>query len=339
MLKKVLVFFFILGCADSQNKVSLSNTIALIVDGNFDDRGFNEGSSKAIDQIKEEFDVKIIKKESKVSDYLADMGGLEEAGSSLTWGIGFKFTDVFLQKSIENSNANYAVIEGSYAKDFNLPKNLVNVKFRSEEGAFLAGYLAAKISKTGKIGFLGGMDGEVVNAFRYGYEAGAKYANTNIELNSQYIGTFSDLTLGRSMASKMYASGVDILFAAAGLSGLGAIEIAKELGDEHYIIGVDQDQSYLAPKNVIISYVKRIDVVILDLTKAYLEFGKWNGGNQLEFGFKDGVFDLIFNKLINTDLMTDYDGFAEIKDKMIKNEIEVPKDKKSYDAFIINYVK
>ncbi|ATQ14831.1 BMP family protein [Borrelia miyamotoi] len=338
MLRNVVLFFFILGCVGSQNKVSPSDTISLIVDGTFDDRGFNESSSKAMDKIKEEFEVKMIKKESRVSDYLADMGGLEEAGSRLIWGIGFKFTDTFLQKSIENSDINYAVIEGAYANDVELPKNLVNVKFRSEEGAFLAGYLAAKISKTGKIGFLGGMDVAVVNAFRYGYESGAKYANKNIELNSQYVGTFSDLSFGRSIASKMYASGVDIVFSAAGLSGLGAIEVAKELGDGHYIIGVDQDQSYLAPENIIISYVKRIDAVILDLTRAYLEFGKWNGGKELEFGLRDGVLDLLFNKLINLDLMSDYDGFSEVKNKIINNEIEVPRDKKSYDAFIVSLI-
>ncbi|WP_025406472.1 BMP family lipoprotein [Borrelia hermsii] len=334
MLKKIILFFLIVGCSGPQNKTALSNTISVIVDGTFDDRGFNENSSKAMTQLKEKAGVNIIQKESKASDYLSDIGGLEESGSSLIWGVGFKLTDTFLQKSLENPDVNYGIIEGSYGEGVELPKNLVNVNFRSEEGSFLAGYLAAKMSKTGKIGFLGGIEGVVLNAFRYGYEAGAKYANKDIELNSQYVGSFSDLSLGRSMASKMYDSGIDIIFTAAGLSGLGAIEVAKELGAGHYIIGVDQDQSYLAPDNILVSYVKRIDVVMLDLTSSYLEIGKWNGGHSLEFGLKDGAVDLVFNKSIN--LIKDYDFLSEIKDKIINNEIEVPKDKRSYDNFIVN---
>ncbi|UPA16246.1 BMP family ABC transporter substrate-binding protein [Borrelia coriaceae] len=335
MLRKVVLFFFILGCSGPQDKASLSGTVSVIVDGTFDDRGFNELSSKAMTQIKEELKVNVIQKESKVADYLADIGGLEEGGSGLIWGVGFKFTDTFLQKALENPNVHYGIIEGAYAESVELPKNLVNVNFRSEEGAFLVGYLAAKTSKTGKIGFLGGMEGIVFDAFRYGYEAGAKYANKDIELNSQYVGTFSDLSLGYLMASKMYASGVDIIFAAAGLSGLGAIEIAKELGAGYYIIGVDQDQSYLAPDNMLLSYIKRVDLVMLDLTRSYLSLGKWNAHN-LEFGLKDGALDLIFNRSINLDLIKGYDFISEIKNKIIGNEIKVPKDEKSYNDFVVN---
>ncbi|AWG42764.1 BMP family ABC transporter substrate-binding protein [Candidatus Borreliella tachyglossi] len=339
MLKKIVLLFLCLGCSSPQNEVSLSSTISVIVDGVFDDRGFNESSSKALKQLEREFGVNIIEKESKASDYLGDIGTLEDGGSSLIWGLGFKFTDVFLQKARENSDVNYAIIEGSYAEDSELPKNLVNVNFRSEEGAFLAGYIAAKTSKTGKIGFLGGIEGVVINSFRYGYEAGAKYANRDIKLNSQYVGTFTDLSLGRSIARKMYTDGVDIIFAAAGLSGLGAIEVAKELGGGHYVIGVDQDQSYLAPENVLVSYVKRVDIVIFDLTRSYLDHGKWHGGDSLEFGLKDGALDLIFNKLINLDLTESYDGLLEARNKIINHEIKVPKDEVSYNAFISKLIK
>ncbi|APR64851.1 BMP family protein [Borrelia anserina] len=337
MLKKVVLCILIVGCSGSQDQASLSKTVSLIVDGTFDDRGFNESCFKATSQIREDFKVNIIQKESKVSDYVADIGGMEESGSSLIWGVGFKFTDIFLQKSLENSNVNYGIVEGSYSGDVKLPDNLVNVNFRSEEGAFLAGYIAAKTSKTGKIGFLGGMDGVVINSFRYGYEAGAKYANKDIELNSQYVGTFSDLSLGRSIASKMYASGVDIIFAAAGLSGLGAIEAAKELGAGYYIIGVDQDQSYLAPDNVLMSVIKNVGSYLYEITKDYLDTNNFDGGKVLNLGLKDGALDLIFNnQLVNMDLIKDYDSLSEIKDKIIGDEIEVPKDEKSYNAFVVS---
>ncbi|UGQ17180.1 BMP family protein [Borrelia sp. RT1S] len=338
MLRKVILLFLCLGCSNPQNEAGIPGTISVIVDGIFDDKGFNESSSKAMKQLEREFGVNIIEKESKVSDYLGDIGGLEDGGSSLIWGLGFKFTDVFLQKARENANVNYAIVEGSYSEDVQLPKNLMNVSFRSEEGAFLVGYIAAKASQTGKIGFLGGIEGEVINSFRFGYEAGAKYANSEINMNAQYVGTFTDLSLGRSMASKMYSDGVDIIFTAAGLSGLGAIEVAKEMGEGYFVIGVDQDQAYLAPDNILLSYVKRVDVVMFDITRSYLDIGKWNGGDRLEFGLKDGALDLIFNKLINLNLEEGYESLLKVKNKIINNEIKVPRDESAYNIFISKLV-
>ncbi|WKC57941.1 BMP family protein [Borrelia sp. P9F1] len=339
MLRKVILLFLCLGCSSPQDEAGGGpSTISVIVDGIFDDKGFNESSSKAMKQLEREFGVNVIEKESKASDYLGDIGGLEDGGSSLIWGLGFKFTDVFLQKARENTNVNYAIVEGSYAEDVELPKNLMNVSFRPEEGAFLVGYIAAKTTKTGKIGFLGGIEGEVINSFRFGYDAGAKYANNEIKINTQYVGTFTDLSLGRSMASKMYGDGVDIVFTAAGLSGLGAIEVAKEMGEGYYVIGVDQDQSSLAPDNILLSYVKRVDVVIFDMTRSYLDTGKWNGGERLEFGLKDGALDLIFNKLISLNLEKGYEGLLEVKNKIINNEIKVPRNETEYDTFISKLV-
>ncbi|UER67561.1 BMP family protein [Borrelia sp. BU AG58] len=338
MLKKLVLLFLCLGCSNPKNEAVVPSTVSVIVDGIFDDKGFNESSSNAMKQLEREFGVNIIEKESRASDYLGDIGGLEDGGSSLIWGLGFKFTDVFLQKARENANVNYAIVEGSYVEDIELPENLVSVNFRSEEGAFLVGYIAAKTSRTGRIGFLGGIEGEVINSFRFGYEAGAKYANKLIDVNVQYVGTFTDLSLGRSIASKMYNDGIDIIFTAAGLSGLGAIEVAKEMGEGYYVIGVDQDQSYLAPDNVLLSYVKRVDVVMLDMTRSYLEIGKWSDRNRMEFGLKDGALDLIFNKSINLNLEEDYDILLEVKNRIVSGEIEVPRNETSYNTFIAKLV-
>ena len=107
---------------------------------------------------------------------------------------------------------------------------------------------------------------------------------------------------------------------------MGAIEVAKEMGEGYYVIGVDQDQSYLAPSNILVSYVKRVDVVIFDLTRSYLDIGEWNGGNSLEFGLKDGALDLIFNKLINLDLKEGYESLVEVKNRIVNNEIKVPRN-------------
>ncbi|WPM05929.1 nucleoside ABC transporter substrate-binding protein BmpD [Borreliella sinica] len=337
MLKKVyyfLFFLFIVSCYDSDDGKPRSKTISLIVEGAFDDKGFNESSSKAIRKLKADFNVNIIEKSSTGNSYLGDIANLEDSNSSLIWGVGFRLSDALLQRASENVSVSYAIIEGIY-NEIQIPRNLLNINFRSEEVAFLAGYFASKASKTGKIGFIGGVRGKILESFMYGYEAGAKYANSNIKVVSQYIGTFGDFGLGRSTASNMYRDGVDIIFAAAGLSGIGVIEAAKELGPDHYIIGVDQDQSYLAPNNVLVSAIKKVDSLMHSLTKKYLETGVWDGGKTILFGLKEDGLGLVLNENLKSNYSEIYNKSLNIGQSIMNGIIRVPYDKISYDNFVL----
>ncbi|WKC88058.1 nucleoside ABC transporter substrate-binding protein BmpD [Borreliella japonica] len=337
MLKKVycfLIFLFIVACSSSDDGKPKSKTVSLMVDGAFDDKGFNESSSKAIRKLKADFNVNIIEKASTGNSYLGDVTNLEDGNSNLIWGVGFRLSDILLQRASENVSINYAIMEGVY-NEIQIPKNLLNINFRSEEAAFLAGYFASKASKTGKIGFIGGVRGKVLESFMYGYEAGAKYANSNIKVVSQYVGTFGDFGLGRSTASNMYRDGVDIIFAAAGLSGIGVIEAAKELGPDHYIIGVDQDQSHLAPNNVIVSAVKKVDSLIYSLTKKYLETGIWDGGKTMLLGLKEDGLGLVLNENLKLNYSEIYNKSLKIGQNIMNGIIRVPYDKVSYDNFVL----
>ncbi|AAU07238.1 MULTISPECIES: nucleoside ABC transporter substrate-binding protein BmpD [Borreliella] len=337
MLNKVycfIVFLFIIACSGSDDVKLESKTVSLIVDGAFDDKGFNESSSKAIRKLKTDFNINIIEKASTGNSHLGDIATLEDGNSNLIWGIGFRLSDVLLQRASENISINYAIMEGVY-NEIQMPKNLLNISFRSEEVAFLAGYFASKTSKTGKIGFIGGVKGKVLESFMYGYEAGAKYANSTIKVISQYVGTFGDFGLGRSTASNMYRDGVDIVFAAAGLSGIGVIEAAKELGPDHYIIGVDQDQSYLAPNNVLVSAVKKVDSLMYSLTKKYLETGIWDGGKNIFFGLKEDGLGLVLNENLKSNYSEIYNKSLEIGQSIMEGIIKVPYDKASYDNFVL----
>lgn len=338
MLKKVycfLIFLFFIACSGSNDGKSESKTVSLMVDGAFDDKGFNESSSNAMKKLKADFNINIIEKSSTGNSYLGDIANLEDGNSSLIWGVGFRLSDILLQRASENVSINYAIMEGVYNDEIQMPKNLLNINFKSEEVAFLAGYFASKSSKTGKIGFIGGVKGEVLESFMYGYEAGAKYANSNIKVVSQYVGTFGDFGLGRSTASNMYRDGIDIIFAAAGLSGIGVIEAAKELGPDHYIIGVDQDQSYLAPNNVLISAVKKVDSLMYSLTKKYLETGVWDGGKTMLFGLKEDGLGLVLNENLKLDYSEIYDKSLKIGQSIMNGIIRVPYDKASYDNFVL----
>ncbi len=337
MLNKVycfIIFLFIIACSGSDDVKLESKTVSLIVDGAFDDKGFNESSSKAIRKLKTDFNINIIEKASTGNSHLGDIATLEDGNSNLIWGIGFRLSDVLLQRASENVSINYAIMEGVY-NEIQMPKNLLNISFRSEEVAFLAGYFASKASKTGKIGFIGGVKGKVLESFMYGYEAGAKYANSTIKVISQYVGTFGDFGLGRSTASNMYRDGVDIIFAAAGLSGIGVIEAAKELGPDHYIIGVDQDQSYLAPNNVLVSAVKKVDSLMYGLTKKYLETGIWDGGKNIFFGLKEDGLGLVLNENLKSNYSEIYNKSLEIGQSIMEGIIKVPYDKASYDNFVL----
>ncbi|QMU99164.1 BMP family ABC transporter substrate-binding protein [Borrelia sp. A-FGy1] len=331
----LILFTFFLSCSNSNN-VGVFSKISMLIDGHFDDKSFNESAWRGAKKLGEDFDMEVVLKESTSNSYLADIEALKDNGSNFIWLIGYKLSNVSIGVALENPEVRYAIIDPAYEDDVVLPKNLAAITFRTEEAAFLVGYIAAKTSKTRKIGFLGGIDGLIVNSFRYGYEAGAKYANKDINIRSGYIGSFSDTKTGRSMASKMYSDGIDVIYHAAGLGGLGAIEVAKEMGEGYYIIGVDQDQSFLAPDNIITSSIKDIGQVVHILTAHYLKTNTFEGGRVLSYGLKEGFVSFVKNpKMIPFKLEQELD---DISDKIINGEIIVPSNEKEYKDFLIEFL-
>jgi basic membrane protein A len=136
--------------------------------------------------------------------------------------------------------------------------NVTSMTFKSEEGSFMAGALAAMQSKTKKIGFLGGIDVPLIRIFEVGYAAGAREVDPSVEVLVKYVGDFNDVASGNELAAIMFNQGADIIYAAAGKSGLGAIQqVRGRPGD--YIIGVDSDQDALAPGKILTSVLKRVD--------------------------------------------------------------------------------
>ncbi|AFU74676.1 basic membrane protein A [Borreliella afzelii HLJ01] len=339
MNKLLLLILFegviFLSCSGKSGLESGIPKVSLVIDGTFDDKSFNESALNGVKKLKEEFEIELVLKESSTNSYLSDLEGLKDAGSNLIWLIGYKFSDVAKAVSLQNSEMKYAIIDPVYSNE-PIPSNLVGMTFRAQEGAFLTGYIAAKVSKTGKIGFLGGIEGDIVDAFRYGYEAGAKYANKDIKIFSQYIGSFSDLEAGRSVATKMYSDGIDIIHHAAGLGGIGAIEVAKELGSGHYIIGVDEDQSYLAPNNVITSSTKDVGRSLYLFTSNYLKTNTFDGGKLINYGLKEGVVGFVRNpKMIPFEVEKEIDSLSS---KIINKEVIVPYNKESYEKFLKEFI-
>ena len=168
--------------------------------------------------------------------------------------------------------------------------NVQSLIFREHEGSFLVGMAAAMASKTGKIGFVGGMDIPLIRKFALGYVEGARYVNPDIEIYQNMTGTtpaaWNDPTRGGELARSQFDRGADVVYAAAGGTGIGVYQAARDAGK--LAIGVDSNQNYLHPGTMLTSMVKRVDVAVYEAFKSARD-GSWKGGVQILGLAEDGV--------------------------------------------------
>lgn len=303
--------------------------VGMVTDvGGVNDQSFNQSAWEGLQKAKKELGIKASYLESKQdADYPANLETLYDAQNDLIWGIGFKMADIILKAAKQNPKQKYAIIDYSFGDK--TPPNVVGVMFKAEEGAFLAGFIAAKMSKSNSIGFIGGMSVPIIHAFQYGYKAGAKYANKNVNILEQYSESFTDAAKGKAIANQMISKNADVVFHAAGAVGDGVIEAVKE--KNKMAVGVDRDQNYLAPKNVITSSMKRVDNAIFQVVYD-LKNGVFHGGITQNFGLHDGAVDIAPTtaKMIPASLLSEV---MELKKKIASGKIKVPADIKSYIAF------
>lgn len=206
--------------------------------------------------------------------------------------------------------------------------NLMSIVYTQNEGSFLAGYIAAKLSKTGKVGAVGGDNSDTINDFLVGYEAGAKYANPDAEVMTQYALSFEDPAKGKECALALYSSGCDIVYQVAGKTGEGVFEAAAETGN--LAIGVDGDQRYINPDLIICSMIKSVGDSIYDVV-ADVD-GKFQPGQIWMADMASGYIDLVYGdetnpEFANWPVLVSDDLKAEVEDlkaKIISHEIEVP---------------
>ena len=168
--------------------------------------------------------------------------------------------------------------------------NVQSVIFKEHEGSFLVGMAAAMASQTGKVGFVGGMDIPLIRKFALGYVEGAKHVNPDIDIYQNMTGTtpsaWNDPTKGGELARSQFDRGADVVYAAAGGTGIGVYQAAKDAGK--LAIGVDSNQNYLHPGTMLTSMIKRVDVAVYESFKA-AKAGTWQGGIQILGLAEDGV--------------------------------------------------
>ena len=237
---------------------------AMVTDvGGLGDESFNDAAYKGLKEAEEELDFEITVVESKkMDDYEPNLRSLGDQDTDISWAIGFLLTDAVDTVASEYPELKFGLIDSVVEQP-----NVASVTFKEEEGSFLLGVIAAKMSETGTVGFVGGMEVPVIEHFDVGFHAGVIAANPDIKVLRGYSGKFDDPAKGKEVALAQFNQGADIIFHASGACGLGVIEAAKEQGDGYWAMGVDSCQHHLAPENVMSCMMKRVDVAVFDVTK------------------------------------------------------------------------
>ena len=303
--------------------------VAMVTDvGGVNDQSFNQSAWEGLQRTQKDFGINVAYKESKQdADYAPNMETLTDAEYNLIWGIGFLMGDAIKETAQINPDQKYAIIDFSYGDK--TPKNVIGVVFQEEQPSFLVGYIAGKLTKTNKVGFVGGIKFSLIEKFEYGYMTGVKLANPKCEILSQYAESFTDAAKGKAITNNMYQQGADIVFHASGGVGDGVIEAAKEKGK--WAIGVDKDQNFLAPDNVLTSAMKRVDNAIYDVVRR-LKDGQWKGGDTVVYNLSNEGVGIAptSGKHVPASILKEVDQLiARIK----KGEIVVPATKDEFDKF------
>lgn len=290
------------------------------------DKSFNDAAAEGLDKAKTELGVtaKDLSPQQE-ADRKENLALLADESYNPIIGVGFAFADPMTEIAAANPDTTFAIIDSVVDAP-----NVRSLVFAEEQGSFLVGAAAAMKSKTGTIGFIGGVEIDLIKKFEAGYVAGAKEVNPDIKVDVKYISPAGDFSgfgapdKAKEIAKSMYEGGADVIFHAAGGSGAGLFEAAVDAGEGKWAIGVDSDQYQNASadqqKHILTSMLKRVDVAVFDTIKAFSD-GDTAGG-------KTDVFDLSVDGVgysTSGGYVDDIkDKLDELKQKIIDGDIKVP---------------
>ena len=231
------------------------------------DKSFNEAAYNGMEKWKKETGKQYLEFEiANESQREQALRRMAEKGASPIIAMSFSMVSSVEKVAKEFPKLNFAIIDD----EVKLP-NVQSLVFKEHEGSFLVGAMAAMASKTGKVGFVGGMDIPLIRRFQCGYEQGAKWANPKAEVFANMTGTtgaaWNDPARGGELAKAQFAKGADVVFAAAGGTGIGVYQAAKDGGK--LAIGVDSNQNHIQPGTMLTSMLKRVDVAVYNVAKGH----------------------------------------------------------------------
>ncbi len=316
------------GDTSSANDSGSSLKVAYVTPGATGDNGFCDSVSNGLKRIEEDFGATttIIENNNDASKYAESLEACFQWQPDVVFSEPYGFEELYTQYADQYPDTKIIALDMELE---NTEKTISSYTFISEEGAFLAGVMAALVTESDldlandakKVGFVGGQDIPVIKGFYKGFEQGVAYVDPEIEIVSTYVGDFFDPVKGKTAAQQVYAQDVDIIFQAAGTSGQGVLEAANE--ENKYAIGVDSNQNSLYPGHIVASMVKDLDGAVYDTFKLIVDgeyeedhlYTKGAGPSGVYLAIDDYTKDIVPQEII--------DQVQEIQDKIVAGEIQI----------------
>lgn len=299
--------------------------IGLVTDtGGVNDQSFNQSAWEGLQKVEEEYGVTVNYLESSGdADYIPNITSFIDEDYDLIISVGYMLADATREAAEANPDQKFAIIDDSSCSDLD---NVTCLMFKQEQASYLVGYVSGLMTETNNVGFVLGNASETMHLFGYGYLAGVLDANSDAKIQQYNAASFADAAGGKSAATTMVTNGADVIFHAAGGTGVGVIEGCKEAGI--YAVGVDSDQSYLAPDTIITSAMKRVDIAVQTVSEEAIN-GTISGGIEIYELSNGGVDIAPTTTLLPDDVVS---AVEEIKQKIISGEVTVPASQAEFEA-------
>ena len=283
LLVTLVVGGTVVGCGKSTDDVDKTKVTLVLSTGGVNDQSFNQSAWEGAKEAEKELGVEVSYLESKSdSEYIQNIETAIDNDSDLVIGVGFQMGDAIKEVAEAYPEQNFAIIDSTYEE---IPENVRPILFNEEQAGYAVGLIASQMTKTGTVGFIGGIDIPSCSNFGVGFKKAIEEENKNNKVLVQYTNSFTDAAKGRVVAEQMVKDGADILFMASGGGNNGILEVAKE--NNIKAIGVDMPNNYLSPEHIITSALKNVGEGVKLTIKDFTE-GDFNGGNEVRYDLSNG---------------------------------------------------
>ncbi len=318
----ILSAFALTGCS-KDNGEGEELTVSIVVSSAFGDKSFNDSAKEGADKLAQDYGVKIKTIECQEENFKQYMVQAAEE-SDIVVPVGWQFYEI-PEVAKEYPDTKFIWVDNEAEGIADLP-NVLCITYAQNEGSFLAGYIAAKMSQSGVVGAVGGEQNTTIDDFIVGYRQGALYANPDIKVVTNYANTYEDPAKGKECALALHNQGADVIFQIAGNTGNGVFAAAQEAG--FYAIGVDQDQKISAPeydKQIICSMKKEVGLSIYDTIKTFIEEEKWEGARVWTADMATGYVSIAYGNEDSEQQISDAikSEVEEIAGKIVSGDIVV----------------
>lgn len=305
----------------AQDKV----TVTIVTDtAGLGDRNFNDLANAGLQRAATDLGIepKVIESQDATA-YIPNLTAGAEQGN-LTIGVGFLLTEAITEVAEQFPDDKFLLIDSVSEAE-----NVASVTFKENEGAFLAGVVAGRTTKTNKVGLVGGQKIPPVVRYVVGFQAGVKSVNPNAQVSVAYADSFEDPALGKELSLAQFNQGADIVFPVAGRTGVGSYEAAKEKGPSFLVIGADADQEDLAPGQQLCFAAKGVDTAVYTVSKQVVE-NQFKGGPQA-LGLKEGGVGLgAPGKMVTPEVLAEADLYRQA---IIDGRLTVPSTEEELATF------